>query len=660
MNRFERFATQGGGSQPPANENRFARFTAPTHTQANPVSELEALGSGAADALTFGFGDEMLGVIGGDEARDRSRRQQEAARAARPGYYLGGQVAGSLAGGLGAGVGARLALRAAPAAAAALNGVNWAGRAGIAAATGAAGGAAYGAGDARGGVEERLPGAVRGGTIGAVGGGALSLAGSAIGPVARRVMEGRSPERVAQGILAQGIRREGMDEAGFRAALSQHASMNRGGMVLDTLGESGGHIAGGAASHPSAGRSVIREAMDARNNAAGQQASNDAWRTLRGGKPEDPADVLVALRDTQRTTAGPLYERTWREVGRVDPADMQGRVGEIIRRHPAIFGPARTLADELSLAETGARIGDEADPRFWHYMLQGAEIELGKRLRAGAMGDIGGFRGTQAAIYSRAVREFNDQVRDRLGPTFRQAQDTFSGAERAREAVERGYEAVGPSLNSLQLGELREFMRRARPGEIEHIRIGALSRLTDMLRNADTGSGRADVLRVIMRSDGQRAILEQLFGGRGGFQALMQRLDYDRQLFQNTANTGIRMNSLTGSNLGAAAAQGAAATTPATTSGGIIERLLGPEIQRAASARNEDVSDALLRALSTPAKDALASMSGPAGTRGLFGNAARQAQQLEEFRRKRALESALGGGFVAPALTGAQQYSGVQ
>lgn len=660
MNRFERYTAQGGGSQPPANENRFARYTTPTPTQANPVSELEALGSGAADAITFGFGDELLGVIGGDEARDRSRRQQEAARAARPGWYLGGQVAGSLAGGLGAGVGARLALRAAPAAAAALNGVNWAGRAGIAAATGAAGGAAYGAGDSRGSVEDRLPGAVRGGVIGGVGGGALSLAGSAIGPVARRVMEGRSPERVAQGILAQGMRREGMNEAGFRAALREHADMGRGGMVLDTLGESGGHIAGGAASHPSAGRSVIREAMDARNNAAGGRAADDAWQTLRGTAPTDPADVLVSLRDTQRTQAGPLYERAWREVGRVDPADMQSRVGEIMRRHPAIFGPARQLADELSLAETGAAIADESNPRFWHYMLQGAEIELGKRLRAGAMGDIEGFRGTQAAVYSRAVREFNDQVRDRLGGTFRQAQDTFSGAERAREAVERGYEAVGPSLNSLQLGELREFMRYARPGEIEHIRIGALSRLTDMLRNADTGSGRADVIRAIMRNDGQRKVLEQLFGGKSGFEALMRRLDYDRQLFQNTANTGIRMNSLTGSNLGAAAAQSAASATPATTPGGLLERLLGPEIQRAAAARNEDVSNELLRALATPADHALAQMSGPRGARGLFGNAARQAQQLEEFRRKRALESALGGAFASPALTGVQQYSGVQ
>ena len=97
----------------------------------------------------------------------------------------------------------------------------------------------------------------------------------------------------------------------------------------------------------------------------------------------------------------------------------------------------------MMLAEIGEEVAP-SDPRYWHFMLQGAERELGARLRGGAMGNLAGFHGQDAAIYTRAVQAFNTQVRRLLGPQFRQAQDIYSGAARSQEAVlrERGWSCV--------------------------------------------------------------------------------------------------------------------------------------------------------------------------------------------------------------------------
>lgn len=75
-----------------------------------PVSVLAALGSGAADGFSMGFGDELMGLIsgggaalsGGDfdrayaDAVAASRDRQYAARTDQGGWYTGGQVGGAI------------------------------------------------------------------------------------------------------------------------------------------------------------------------------------------------------------------------------------------------------------------------------------------------------------------------------------------------------------------------------------------------------------------------------------------------------------------------------------------------------------------------------------------------------------------------------------
>jgi hypothetical protein len=104
-NRFEQFVKDD-----PETKNRFARFAGN-----GPVSRIESFASGAADAATFGWGDEILGAVRGGfdaDARDaytrESRDQQDRAQFVNPVSYGAGQLAGAVGGGVGVGGVARL------------------------------------------------------------------------------------------------------------------------------------------------------------------------------------------------------------------------------------------------------------------------------------------------------------------------------------------------------------------------------------------------------------------------------------------------------------------------------------------------------------------------------------------------------------------------
>lgn len=108
----------------------------------------------ARQGVTFGWSDELAGLIGGDALKDEARKEIKAFREDRPLASLGLETAGSLAtpGGYFKGLGGLLKLR------------------GLAPmAYGAAGGAAYGSGTAED--DEKLKGGLIGGGFGALAGG---------------------------------------------------------------------------------------------------------------------------------------------------------------------------------------------------------------------------------------------------------------------------------------------------------------------------------------------------------------------------------------------------------------------------------------------------------------------------------------------------------
>lgn len=159
-------------------------YKAPAQTPADPPEPRQrkntgwsGIGSGlmgAAQGLTFGFGDEIAagvqGLIpGGDDyetALRKRRRDFANAQADNPNAYVAGDVGGSVAGALIPG-------------GAAVRGAGLLSRVGRGAALGGAGGALRGAGDGTD-AESRASGALRGGATGAALGGGLTGLGSGL------------------------------------------------------------------------------------------------------------------------------------------------------------------------------------------------------------------------------------------------------------------------------------------------------------------------------------------------------------------------------------------------------------------------------------------------------------------------------------------------
>lgn len=592
----------------------------------------DAFLSGAADTLTFGFSDELQGALGGGEEETRRIRQrQEALQAMHPGWYLGGQVAGGVVGGGGAGAVGRLGLRALGASAAAARlaqNVGVGGRIAGAALAGGVGGAVYGAGSSYDG--NRWQAAGQGILPGAVGGALGQGAGEALGAVGRQAARMAGPEANAASMISNAQSRFG--QVGQR--LEQDlANAPEGALVMDVI-PGGPQLVQGASARPSAELPLIDQALRARNQSMAQDTINDLWSSLNGTPRGSAAATIQQLAKSRAAQAKPLYEQAFRSP--IDPKRADSLLGEIIRRNPRLFGAAARDAEELMLSETG-RVFNKYDGRFWHYLQQGAD-QVYERLRK----TQGGLSGNERRVFGRALDQYRVQLKRLLGPEFRKAQDIWSSSTRQAAAVERGYEAVKVGANDLELGDIAAEMRRMTPGELEHMKLGALTRLADMIENAQSTTGRSNPVRSVLRSEGQRRVLQTLFGGEAKLSDVIARIEQRQQLFDNAVQSGVGVNSHTANRLAARESQ--VAQTNPFRGGGIWERITG----KVADQWDEAVSNQLLREMRMPATDAAKQIADAGGIeqwaqrRGLLAAAQKLALEQERIRR-RALGEALTG-----------------
>lgn len=622
----------GGGSRP------WERQWDGGGSQSTPgYGAADAFLSGAADTVTFGFGDELMGLVGGEEAMMRSRQRQQALETIHPGWYLGGQVAGGFAGGGGIGAAGRLGLRALGAAGTAsrlAQQVGLGGRVAAAAAAGGAGGALYGAGSSYDG--NRLNAAAQGVVPGALGGALGQVGGEAIGAGARALGRFAGPEASAASMISGAQRRFGQVGQRFEQDL---ANAPEGALVMDVI-PGGPQLAQGASARASRELEETDRVLRARNQSMAQDTVNDLWSSLNGTPRGSAAASIRQLAESRQQQARPLYEAAFRNP--VDPARARALLGETIRRNPRLFRAAEQDAQELMMAEHGTTF-NQNDGRYWHYLQQGAD-QVFERLRSAQ----GGLSGNERRVFGRALDQYRTNLRRLLGPEFRRAQAIWSGSTRQAAAVRRGYDAVSTSANDLDLGDIAEEMRRMTPGEREHMRLGALTRLADMIENSQSTSGRANPVRAVLRSEGQRRVLQTLFGGEANLNDVIRRIEQRQQLFDNTTQAGIGLNSHTANRLAARESQ--VAQTNPFRGGSIWNRLTG----QAADQWDEAVSNQLLRELRMPASTAAQQIQTAGGVqqwargRGLLSAAQRQALDAEAYRR-RALAGALSGNLFLGA-----------
>jgi hypothetical protein len=269
---------------------------------------------GAADATTFGFGDELASIPGSlisgiprDQVLQEMRANAGKAQSDNPGSYIAGQIGGGLAQGLatgGAGFGANAARTGGTLGRVALG----------SALDGALYGGAYGSGSANGDLVDRLKGGAIGAGVGGVAGGAMPYITSAIGAGAKRLVSpfASSPEReAAVKILAQ----EGVPvTAGQRTGSTalRYAESELGG---------------------SKAADMMTNQAEAFTNAAMQKA---------GGSGRATSDNMAALADNLGGQFKALSSRNALRADRQIAADMNAANQEYARVLPAeqkkIFG----------------------------------------------------------------------------------------------------------------------------------------------------------------------------------------------------------------------------------------------------------------------------------------------------------------------------------
>jgi hypothetical protein len=193
-----RVASGDRSDMPAADPNTGEPVGVPAFSPSN-FSRLGSAGMGAANATTFGFGDELGSYLGSaisglprQQVLDEMRARDSKAQSENPGSYVAGQIGGGLAQGLatgGAGFGAN----------AARNGATL-GRVALGSAVdGSLYGGLQGAGNANGDLADRLKGGLWGGGTGAIVGGAAPYIAAGITQGVKRLISpfASSPEREA-------------------------------------------------------------------------------------------------------------------------------------------------------------------------------------------------------------------------------------------------------------------------------------------------------------------------------------------------------------------------------------------------------------------------------------------------------------------------------
>jgi hypothetical protein len=641
--------------------------------------KLESLLSGAGDAASFGFGDELLGGIGGieglfngegyDDARRRitdwSRNEQNAARIDNPFSYTAGQIGGSLVEGGAAGGLARAGIGALGAGARIANAAKNAGlltRLGAAGVAGTLGGAAYGYGSADDG--QGVEGAIQGAEMGAPTALLGQAGGEVLGRIAGAIRRTTSADARAANLLGKSMDRFNQSQNAFDAALNAATAPGapQGAMLADVLA-GGPQVLKGAGVRPSMERTALRDAFDARNNNMADETANDLWQTLGTGLPKDAAARVRSLTDIQHTQAAPLYAKAYQTP--IQQVSQKAKDFFAFQDRPgARFNSALNDARESMRRVMGADVTDDAlqqMPEFWHTFLHNVEDRVNRAYAGAKMDPLGAPAGKAIGEMATDARQFNDTVRDMLGKDFRDAQDIFAGAAKSKTAEEFGQDMIN-AKGDLSLGQVSDRLNAMSPAERQHAMNGALSALEEKLRVADTGSGKADVLRSIIGNESKRRTLNHLFGGAQGFDDLMARMETRRSMFNNSVEAGVGVNSHTADKL---AAQDSFQALTNPTHGGLKNAVLQLFAGDAADKYGEDVSNAVIKLLKTPASQVKAEIA-QAGSftrwlqqKGLLQAAIKQQKKIAQQRPK-ALKDAVIQGVYAPFVgDSAAQYLGL-
>lgn len=611
----------------------------PKAPSSNGISEWESALSGAADGFTLGWGDEILGglaaagdTIGlsglwggmtGDQVGEWSRIQQQDAMRANPLLYGVGQAAGAAGGALATGGIGRLALGGAGAAATGL--ANIGAKAGLgtriaaATGTGAVGGAAYGAGSAD--WDDKINKGIEGAGWGAVTGGLMQ--GGIVEPLGATWRNVIKPSFDANykgaRTMAQMFDRHGGGDVAKKLN-DKLATAPDNAFVMDVV-PGGTQITSAAGVRPSAAKDTLRDALDERNNKMGDDATEELWTNTVGKNQRVDAGMRIhALNAAQKQ-----IDYSDIDAMQITPTLMaKDFVAHHLRQPNAAFKGAIEDAMEAVRIDdpnvVGLRIvGDQIDlgdmihyPKFWRSLWTNVREDVRKAEQSAMFTGMGG---SQLRTLQADARNLRKNVGDILGDKWEAKQAAYKVLADEEDALRMGYDAVAKA-GDIKLGDAlteiaaarNKFRTDAAKEKFDlWIKKGAMAHVEDMINRADTGSGRADVLRSIMGNKSKITTLNQLLGRatKGGavdqrtnFAKTLKRLDAQRELFDNSVKTGIGVNSHTADRLA-----GQASLEAVASGGGIRGMLVKALAGDSQDEFNENVSNRVLNFMSRPASE---------------------------------------------------------
>lgn len=488
----------------------------------------------ALQGATFNFGDELAGLVAGDEAKRKIRQRMADLRTLAPGAVLASEFAGGLlpsivVPGMGAGNTISNAVERS------LGSRFLAGTAG-GIAGGAAGGALYGLGEGEG--MDRLANAGVGALGGAVLGGLFGGVGSA---VAKRTPSGRRAVHAA------------------RARKQMHGFLNEADLTPDQVAARVSEL-GPKAVVADASPTLARYARAQRNVAPALDATGGPVDLLKRRTAERGARTARAIRaasgiredfDLSKQAAKEAVEKVRAEhyhpieelpfeegaFPAVEEALKNPDVSAAVRFNapgkslPGDSDEAQEAAVkalvEMGFPEDQSRAAvmeqippGEAKPPATVMDLQDALVWLRKIEKSATTGQ---FIRPGVARRAREAYAALDEAMKESVPGFREAQAAFRNAEQTFLAHDAGYKALKKSPRFLR-AELRKLpnneARRA-------YRLGLLTRLEEELQQK-LGTGGAEGQRAVFYAETSLNKLKQIVGSDKGMKALLRDLARER------------------------------------------------------------------------------------------------------------------------------------
>lgn len=469
------------------------------------VGMLNSAATGAADATTFGFGDELAAGAGylldklpGGGGKDYSqilseiRGNQQAAQEQNPTSYMAGQVGGAVAQGLASGGAGILS-----------NATTLGGRVLGGAATGATYGGLHGLGSGEG-MGDRLKQAGIEGSIGAAVGGAFPLVAAGASKAYGMIKDALVGRQAAQqaGTSPEVLRMLGnvMDADGTRGPTGA-ANMAKAGQdaMLADAGPNARSILDTAIQRGGPGGVQARQAIADRTARAAGTVTDALDNSL--GQPEGLMSARNAIRMGSAGARSSAYDDAYNAAINYAAPEGQALENIIKTRVPskAIAAANELMRTEgLSSKQILAKVADDGtvvferlpDVRQIDYITRGLNEVADQADGAGKLG------GTTAVgrAYSNLSREIRDTLKG-LVPEYGKALETAADPIRRSKAVEFGGKLLSSAVTRDQVDD---FAKGITGPEREAIAQGVRSRLDDLMANVtrtiqdgDTGAREA-------------------------------------------------------------------------------------------------------------------------------------------------------------------------